>query len=166
MCSNCGVNTPGHIIKVTVIAGNRHCNMCGRIVGSNIPDEGKKHDTDKIRLDLMPTDVMCEVAKVYTFGAKKYGDRNWEKGLAYHRAYGAALRHMTSWWMRDDFDDETGIHHLAHAICELEFLLAFELRNIEHLDDRPILNNEVESKSDKARRDFYKPKEESDETNM
>lgn len=102
------------------------------------PTEGIKYDTDKLRLDLLPADVMREVAKVYTFGAKKYGDRNWEKGIAYHRAYGAALRHMTSWWMREDLDDETHIHHLAHAICELEFLLAVELRNMKQFDDRPV----------------------------
>lgn len=103
---------------------------------------GIKLDNGKLRYDLMPADVMEEVAKVYTFGANKYGDRNWENGLAYHRPYGAAHRHMASWWMGENLDRETNIHHLAHAICELEFLLAFELRKMKQLDDRPNINEE------------------------
>lgn len=111
--------------------------------------EGTKHDNDKLRYDLIPADARAEVARVYTFGANKYNDRNWEKGLLYHRPYGAVHRHIAAWWMRDDLDKETGIHHLAHAICELEFLLAFELRKMKHLDDRPILNKEVIPNEDK-----------------
>lgn len=101
---------------------------------------GIKQDKEKLRLDLIPADVIEEVAKVYTYGASKYGDRNWEKGLLYSRPYGAALRHIITWWKGENLDDETGVSHLAHAICELEFLLAFELRKLKKLDDRPYVN--------------------------
>lgn len=114
-------------------------NMCATPI---VLEKGTKHDTEKLRLDLIPTDAVQEVARVYTFGAKKYGDRNWEKGLLYHRPFGATLRHMYAFWDGEQLDKETNIHHLAHAICELEFLLAFELRNMKHLDDRPLQNRE------------------------
>lgn len=110
--------------------------------------EGTKHDNDKLRYDLIPADAREEVAKVYTFGANKYNDRNWEKGLMYHRPYGAVHRHISAWWMREDLDDETHIHHLAHAICELEFLLAFELRKMKHLDDRPTYREVIPNESE------------------
>lgn len=119
-------------------------NKCGHNIHIKVAanEEGTKHDNDKLRLDLIPADTEEEVARVYTFGANKYGDRNWEKGLMYHRPYGAARRHISAWWRGDDLDKETNIHHLAHAICELQFLLAFELRNMKHLDDRPLQREE------------------------
>ena len=73
---------------------------------------------------------------VLTIGAKKYEDRNWERGIKFSRCLGAALRHITAWWEGEELDPESGIHHLAHAICELLFLLAFSLRNMKEFDDR------------------------------
>lgn len=105
--------------------------------------EGTKHDEGKLRYDLEPHDAREEVIKVYTFGAGKYGDRNWELGLTYHRAYRAARQHMAKWWSGEQIDHETKFHPLAHAICELEFLLAFELRKMKQFDDRPTYNKEV-----------------------
>ena len=47
--------------------------------------EGIKHDQGKPRMDLLPMDALLEIAKVFGFGACKYGDRNWEKGLDVQR---------------------------------------------------------------------------------
>ena len=55
--------------------------------------EGKKHDSAKRRMDLLPVRPIWDIADVLTFGADKYDDRNWEKGFAWSRAYGAAMRH-------------------------------------------------------------------------
>ena len=100
------------------------------------PTEGTKHDQDKVRWELHPWDALREIAKVWTFGAKKYDDRNWEKGFAWSRPYGALIRHITAWWEGENYDDETGISHLAHAGCCLLMLLTFELRGTG-TDDRP-----------------------------
>ena len=35
------------------------------------PDEGRKNDSDKLRWDLLPIDVIEQVVNVLTFGAKK-----------------------------------------------------------------------------------------------
>lgn len=100
--------------------------------------QGIKHDQDKIRMDLVPWDVVVEIAKIFTFGAKKYSDRNWEKGFNWSRVYGALMRHLTLWFQGQDADDESGRSHLAHAGCCLFFLLAFVLRGVG-TDDRPKL---------------------------
>jgi len=100
--------------------------------------QGVKHDQDKIRMDLVPWDVVVEIAKILTFGAKKYADRNWEKGFNWSRVYGALMRHLTLWFQGQDTDAETGRSHLAHAGCCLFFLLAFVLRGVGK-DDRPKL---------------------------
>ena len=102
-----------------------------------LPDGGgRKHDDDKLRYDLVPWDAMDEVTAVLTFGAIKYADRNWERGMNWGRLIGAAFRHVTKWAMGEKLDPETGKSHLAHAICCLLFLLAYEIRGIGH-DDRP-----------------------------
>jgi hypothetical protein len=97
---------------------------------------GTKHDEEKIRLELVPSSLLFAVGEILTFGATKYGARNWEDGFAWSRAYGALQRHLWSWWEGEDVDPETGKSHLWHAGCELAFLIEFEDTHPE-LDDRP-----------------------------
>lgn len=97
---------------------------------------GIKNDAEKPRTDLLPVRPLLKIAKVLTFGAKKYTDRNWEEGFKYGRVYGAALRHLFAWWQGENIDTETGLSHLAHAACCILFLLEFE-ESGAGIDDRP-----------------------------
>lgn len=112
--------------------------------------QGVKHDGEKVRWDLMPLDALKEVAHILTFGARKYADRNWEKGILYGRLYRAATGHLNDWFQakmdgNDGSDPETGRSHLAHAACCVLFLLAFELRGMKAFDNRPELLRSQES---------------------
>lgn len=98
--------------------------------------EGKKYDGDKARYDLIPPEVEEAIAKVLSFGAAKYGSRNWELGMRWGRPYAALRRHMAAWWSGEDTDPETGMSHLWHAACCIAFLTAFEARGVG-TDDRP-----------------------------
>lgn len=101
--------------------------------------EGMKYDENKVRMELLPVEAMVGTAKVLTFGAKKYADRNWEKGIKYSRVYGALQRHITAWWAGQDDDPETALSHLHHAGCCIAFLQTFiERGDIPGLDDRPL----------------------------
>lgn len=95
-----------------------------------------KHDGDKVRLDLLPPELVEGVGAVLTFGAHKYGARNWEKGMRWGRPFAALLRHLWAWWRGEEMDPETGMSHLWHAGCCLAFLIAYEQRQIGD-DDRP-----------------------------
>jgi hypothetical protein len=97
---------------------------------------GIKADAGKDPWELAPWDALRSVVAVLAFGARKYGDRNWERGMAWSRLYGATLRHLTAWWQGEARDPETGLPHLAHVACCVLFLLAFELRGMGG-DDRP-----------------------------
>ena len=99
-------------------------------------EAGIKHDQEKIRTDLLPVRPIEEICKVLTYGATKYKDRNWEQGLLYSRCYGAALRHLFSWWSGEDNDKETKLSHLAHAGCCILFLLEL-METHKELDNRP-----------------------------
>lgn len=97
----------------------------------------EKHDAGKPRWDLMPFDALDEVAAVYAYGAAKYAPRNWETGLAWGRLLAAALRHLAAWARGIELDDESGLPHLAHAMCCLLMLRASVLRGIG-TDDRAV----------------------------
>ena|ERR1700682_4855695 len=107
---------------------------------------GVKHDSGKVRMDLLSPIALEEIAKVMTYGAKKYGDNNWRGGLAWSRVVGALLRHVFSWIKREEIDSETGLSHLAHAGCCLMFLLEYSITHPE-LDDRYIEVSKVVSKN-------------------
>ncbi len=107
--------------------------------------EGKKFDTGKTRLELLPPELLFAVGEILTFGASKYDDRNWEKGMSWSRVYGALMRHMWAWWggkgpttenfVFGSLDLETGKPHLWHAGCCIAFLITYEERKIGE-DDR------------------------------
>jgi hypothetical protein len=98
---------------------------------------GTKHDSGKDPWDLAPWDSFREVVRVLAFGATKYAPRNWEKGIVFSRLYAATIRHLTAWWNGEDVDPETKTSHLANAMCDVGFLLAFVIRGRKDLDDRP-----------------------------
>lgn len=98
---------------------------------------GVKHDQGKTRYELLPPEFLEAVASILTFGAQKYADRNWERGIKYSRVFGALMRHLWAWWRGNNLDDETGKSHLWHAGCCLAFLITYETRNMSGFDDRP-----------------------------
>lgn len=98
--------------------------------------EGRKDDQNKLPYHLLPPELLESTATVLQFGAEKYGDRNWEKGMAWSRCFAALMRHMWAWWRGEPADSETGLSHLWHASCCIAFLIAYEQR-ASGTDDRP-----------------------------
>ncbi|MCH7568431.1 MAG: hypothetical protein IIA87_03335 [Nanoarchaeota archaeon] len=97
--------------------------------------EGIKFDKDKLRYDLIAPEGIEGLAKVLTFGMKKYDERNWEKGMKWGRVFAALMRHLWSWWRGSKGDEESKYSHLDHAACCIHFLQTYEKRNIGE-DDR------------------------------
>lgn len=89
---------------------------------------GKKYDGGKPRYGLLPPQALKDVVKVLTMGAIKYGDDNWKMVKDGNKRYfDAMMRH--SWQWKEDpesKDEDSGISHLAHAICCALFLLEKE----------------------------------------
>ncbi len=96
---------------------------------------GQRFDEGKSRVDLLPADALMEVGAVYAAGAKKYGDRNWEKGMKWTRMLGPLLRHLFQWMRGIERDEETGQRHIAMVVWNALGLLTYELRGIGE-DDR------------------------------
>lgn len=94
---------------------------------------GVKYDNGKPQWSLLPFKALTQVVEVLTYGAKKYAPDNWKKVPDARRRYiDAGFRHFTAYVSGETQDPETGKHHLAHAICCLLYLVAFDLG--EHND--------------------------------
>lgn len=92
--------------------------------------QGIKYDGEKPKMHLLPPKATLEVAKVLTFGAQKYNEENWRKLDNLQDRYSSgALRHIFAHIDKEDLDPESGLSHLAHAICCLMFKLEIELEN-------------------------------------
>lgn len=98
--------------------------------------EGLKFDDDKTPYHLLAPEFLEGTATVLKFGATKYGERNWEKGMNWSRPFAALMRHMWAWWRGENLDPETGLSHLHHAACCIMFLTAYENRK-HGKDNRP-----------------------------
>ena len=89
---------------------------------------GRKFDGGKLEYGLLPPLALEEVVKVLTFGAQKYERDNWQKVSDAKRRYFDALqRHIWAWKKGEQIDPESGIHHLAHAMCCLMFLFEHDI---------------------------------------
>jgi hypothetical protein len=103
--------------------------------GKEGPDlsAGLKYDYNKIQMELLPLRELREVARVLTYGAKKYAPDNWKKvPNAKERYAGALLRHFTEYREGNIFDRETcpnPIRHIAQVACNALFLLWQELED-------------------------------------
>jgi len=112
---------------------------------------GKKFDTGKPDLSLIPYEVLEECAYVLMHGARVYGRYNWQNGLSYTRLSSAGDRHHKKFMdklekldiepnckgcRKPPCDKHSHRHHLAATIVNFMFLLSYELNNQKHLDDR------------------------------
>lgn len=96
---------------------------------------GLRADKGKTEFHLIPVDGLAELGRVYSFGAKKYAPRNWERGMLWSRCYNSLLRHLYAYWNGERNDQETGLHHMAHVAWNAVALLVYSLRGIG-IDDR------------------------------
>ena len=96
--------------------------------GNGIGELGQKYDQDKPKYHLIPATANQELARVLTFGAKKYEEENWRKvDNAEKRYISAAMRHIEAYRMGEITDQESGLHHLAHANACLSFITEVDL---------------------------------------
>ena len=93
--------------------------------------EGIKNDRkdDKTRWELIPLECLEQLARVFTEGAKKYGDNNWQNlDNAYERYRAAMMRHMYA-AQTEEFDKETGVRHEAAMMWNACTLLWLRTHN-------------------------------------
>jgi hypothetical protein len=98
---------------------------------------GTKHSADKPPLHLINRAALEAEARVLAFGARKYAEWNWSKGLKWADVARAAIGHLYAFLDGEDLDPESGLPHVAHARTEAGFLLEFIARGTGTDDRRP-----------------------------
>ncbi len=86
----------------------------------------------KGRFDLISPFALSRLAKWYEEGAKKYSERNWEKGMDFSRYLDSAFRHLTKFLMGMEDED-----HLAAAAWNIFAIMHHQELEEFHLDDLP-----------------------------
>lgn len=108
-------------------------------------DTSFHREAGKPRVDLLQWGAILAVGQVAEFGAKKYGDRNFEQYAQqwnWGQLFGSAIRHLIAWAMREDRDPESGLHHLAHAAWNILTLLDFVMRGLGNDDRTTVLTKD------------------------
>lgn len=98
----------------------------------------------KVPLHLVPPASKIHQALAMADGAAKYGPYNWRDNPVKVSIYvAAAMRHIEKFWDGQNFDEESGVHELGHAIACLGIILdAIETRC--GVDDRPASGSAAE----------------------
>ena len=81
--------------------------------------------------------TLLEVSKHYEEGCRKYGERNWQKGIPLHCYIDSGVRHYLKW--ADGQTDES--HERAfvwNMLCAI-----WTLRNFPELDDLPNVGDDL-----------------------
>lgn len=104
-------------------------------------NEGVKFDHGKPDFSLLSPIALARLSQVLSVGAKKYAAHNWRNGMNESRLLAAALRHIFAYLNGDDYDQETGLPHTAHAMCCLMFLI--ELHEASDKHDNRYKQNEL-----------------------
>ena len=94
-----------------------------------------KYDAGKLPMSLLSREALEQTARVLQFGAQKYSSHNWRKGFVWSRTLDALLRHTIAFMEGEDLDPESGLSHMAHAMCNAMFILEF-IKTHPELDDR------------------------------
>ncbi len=86
-------------------------------------DQEIKADGGKLRLTLVPRQIIRDIARVRMYGTEKYQDpENWRR-VEIERYRDAAFRHFMAYLDDPDgTDDESGLRHLWHLACNIAFL--------------------------------------------
>lgn len=100
------------------------------------PTTGGEKGAKLARFSLIPTEFLWELACHYGRGARKYADRNWEKGYKWSLSVDALERHLAQWKLGETTDAETGTHHLVAVAWHACALFVFHVRGLGHDDVR------------------------------
>lgn len=92
-----------------------------------MPDQTAKADAGKVRLTLVPRQIIWDIGAVREFGNSKYLDpESWRK-VEPERYRDAAFRHFMAYLDNpQSVDEESHLPHLWHLACNIAFLCEME----------------------------------------
>jgi hypothetical protein len=107
------------------------------LVTTDTDDQSQKADagkTNPVLLEVDLGDALAVVNRVLDYGVAKYGERGGWKQVSMDRYEPAARRHRRRRDCGEQFDDESGLDHMAHEITNLLFILQTKIEQNPHTD--------------------------------
>jgi hypothetical protein len=103
--------------------------------------------SQKVPYDVLPWEVIAEIAVALYEGKRKYAGFNWATAGVQSGVYiSAAMRHLSTWQMGENWDsDSAGLSHITKAIASLVVLRDGMIRG-NFIDTRPPECREFNSK--------------------
>ena len=83
---------------------------------------GDRFNKGKPKWSLVSWEALIPMVRVLEFGAEKYSAWNWTKGLKYTEVCESMLRHIYAFLNKEDDDQESGLPHIGHILCNAMFL--------------------------------------------
>ena len=109
-------------------------------IDSEAKGSGARYNSGKAKLSLIPFVTLYDEAAVWEYGERKYKAWNWTKGMDWSIPFECAMRHLAKWQAGEDNDEESGLPHLAHAMCNLRMLTLYS-KTLPQGDNRPPKEN-------------------------
>lgn len=106
-------------------------------VNSQEKGSGARFNNGKLDFSLIPLCTLEDEVRVWEYGKAKYAAFNWTKGMPWSIPFACMMRHMAAWQRGEANDLESGLPHLAHAMCNLRMLTLYATNYTEG-DDRPV----------------------------
>lgn len=108
----------------------------------HVYDQNAKADAGKLRLTLVPRQIIKDIAETREYGLKKYTDpENWRK-VELERYRDALFRHLIAYLDDPDgVDEESGIKHYKHIATNVAFICELE----KEKDETSVHDKQVEN---------------------
>lgn len=94
----------------------------------------------------VPLEAIAAGAAALEYGANKYSNRNWEKGLPYQQMIDSLKRHIEDFERGRDYDDAeggSGLPHIALIMSSAMMLTASVIRGIGEDDRLPPVDEQA-----------------------
>lgn len=98
-------------------------------------EQGLRFNTGKLRWSLVDFESLVPMVQVLEFGAQKYDDHNWKKGMPITQISESLMRHSFAFLGGEDNDRESGLPHIGHILCNAMFI-SYMIKNCNEHDDR------------------------------
>lgn len=85
-------------------------------------EQADRYNEGKPRWSLVDFSSLEPLVRVLEYGAKKYDDDNWKKGLPFKEVCESMMRHLIAFMGGEDLDQESHQPHLGHIMANCMFL--------------------------------------------